>query len=80
MLLQMVLQEDKEFMFYIQIPHPPQNKLYPPQLPSLTEINQLLLDVSQALNIATDSVDCAQTVSLLEASRLKPKPATDVIL
>lgn len=79
MLLQMVLQKDKEFVFYIEIPHPLQDKLYPHQLPFLKEINQLLLAVSQALNIATDSVDCAQTISLLEASRLKPKPTTDVI-
>lgn len=79
MLLPMALQKDREFMFYIQILYPPQKILYPPQMSELTEISQLLLDVSQPLDIVTDSVYCAQTISLLETARLKPKPNTYLI-
>lgn len=66
-------------MFYIQIQHCPQKRLYPPWLSELTTITQLLMDVSGLLNIVTDSVHCIQTVSLLETTRLKSSLATDVI-
>jgi hypothetical protein len=42
----------------------------------LTVITQLLLDVSRSLNILTESVYCAQTVSLLETSRPNPTPCS----
>lgn len=42
------------------------------QQSELPVINQLLSNVSQPLDILTDSASCAQTASLLEAARLKP--------
>lgn len=79
MLLQVVLQKDKELTSYIQIPHPPQKDrpaLGWAQQSELAVINQPLLDVSQPLSILTDSAYCDQTVSLSETARLKPKSTT----
>lgn len=64
-------------MFFIQIPHTPHKEdcTYPwlyAQQSELAIINQLLLDVSWPLSILTDSVYCAQTVSLLETASLNP--------
>lgn len=79
MLFQMAFQKDKELMFYIQIQHHPQKRLDPSWLSELTTVIQLLRDVSGSLNIVTDSAYCIPMVSLLETSRLKSKPTTDVI-
>lgn len=66
-------------MFYIQILHHShtQKKCAHPWLYTQSElavINELLLDVSQLVNILTEAACYTQTVSLLETTRLKPTP------
>lgn len=78
--------KEQEHMFYVQIPHIPQKDYTHPlyscctvQQFELNAVNQMLLDISQPLNILTDSPYCVQTVSLLEAARLERSSTSNVI-